>query len=253
MKEKELYNSILEAVQQEQGGKYSVQMLLLLLLIGGVIFASAYLVRNYILPFLESRKTKARAELTLFRLEVSSWGVFTLFALYELMRYNIWLTVILVLVTGICGLNFFKDFFPGLIYRIEERFKVGDLLRLGEYSGEVMSIGVRNLQLKTEDEELILVPYASITNKEIVKLQAKGRLISTKLTYQVERLLIDKIKTELPNWLRACPWAVVNESVHITETEEETLNITVYAVDQKSVGRIDDFLLLRIKEALESK
>lgn len=237
-----------ELFKVQETGSFSGTMLLWLLIIGLVIFAAVYIFRNYVLPFIESRKTRSRAQILLFRIEIALWTFYSLLTLYLLFMANTWVTLGLIIVIAAVGFYFFRDFLNGLLFRLENRYRIGDQLKIGDYTGQLTAILIRAIQLRTEHEELVTIPYSSFGQKEIIKLQAKGRLMSAKLTFYVEDDSISRIQERLPEWIRNCPWAIVNDSISVHQLIAGALAVTVYGVDQQAIDRIEHYLQHKIKE-----
>ena len=237
----DLSNSI-ASLELVETGSFSVNLLLLFLVMGGIIFAVFRILHRYMLPFVSSRRLRKKAAIILLRSEVLAWGLYSLLVLYQLMWANLWLTLALLVVVGISGFYFLRDFLTGLVFRLENRFAVGDRVRVHDHVGQINHLGVQNLQLQTQEEELIYIPYSTIVRKEVAKLQLKGRLISGKLLIHAGKSDSEELKERIRMLVRNCPWAVVNEKVLISEDADRMLTVNVNAVDQESIMRIESFL-----------
>ncbi len=221
-------------------------LIVILLAIAGALFGFFYLLKKYLIPLFESIKERKKTKILIFRLEVIIWLVFTLFALTQLFIENIWITAALVIIIAGVGFNFWRDFFPGLLLRVSLKFKEKDLVRFKEYSGSIARLGKTSLVLKTEDEELLYIPYRKITNDIFIKRQAKGRLMSSKIILQIGLKDPDVIVQKVAGWMIECPWAVSQSSNPISVQPGGLLHVTVYAVDNESIGKVERFLRAKL-------
>lgn len=223
-------------------GSFSVNTIIFLLLISGILFASFYLIKRYILPYLGSRTAVRRSKVFVLRLEVLLWSLFGLFAVYRFLSSSIWISIVFLVLLGLIGFTFFRNFFIGLVFRLENKFRIGDPVRIGDYSGIIENIGIRNIQLKTDDEELVFINYHTVSQSNLVKRQAKGRLLSSRIILDIGEKDEIAMAKKVRDWLYQCPWAVINERIAINNSEKGKLLVTVYAVDQASIQQTEEFL-----------
>jgi uncharacterized membrane-anchored protein len=103
--------------------RFSVNSLVLLIVTGAVIYGVFYLLKNYILPFVKSRKVKRKMNFLFFKIQVAVWGLFICFALTELMFENFWITLALITLVIIAGYRFGRNFLSGLLFRLERKIR----------------------------------------------------------------------------------------------------------------------------------
>lgn len=228
-------------------GSIGVDTIVVLLIVAAVILGFFYALKYYIIPLLESSKAKRKSKRLAFRLEVTAWVIYTLVGLTQLFIENLWVTLALLLVTALVGLNFWKNFFPGLLMRLSDQYTIGDPVRFEEYSGSIQKLGKTVLQIKTEEEELIYIPYFKISNGIFVKKQAKGKLMSSKLVLQLGNKDVEAVLGLLDKWLHECPWSIPQSGNHASVHPGGLLHVTVYAVDQASLGKAERYLKNRFE------
>ncbi len=223
-----------------------VDTVVILLAVGGVIFGFFYLFKKYIISILDSGKALRKIKLLAFRIEVIVWLVFSLVTLTQLFTENLLLTAALLVVVGLVGLNFWRDFFPGLLLRVSNKFKIKDPVRYGEYVGTLEKLGRTTIHLKTEEEELIFIPYRRITNEIFIKRQAKGKLMSSKVVLQIGSKDPNLVVDSVSKWIYECPWAITQSTNNATIQPGGLLNVTVYAIDHISLGKVERFIKVRL-------
>ncbi|QLG64068.1 mechanosensitive ion channel family protein [Halorarum salinum] len=64
----------------------------------------------------------------------------------------------------------------GFVVLFSRPFELGDWVRIDEQEGIVTDINIVNTQLRTFDDELVMVPNDMVTSEEIVNRSRKGRL-----------------------------------------------------------------------------
>ncbi|WP_070138299.1 mechanosensitive ion channel domain-containing protein [Crocinitomix algicola] len=221
---------------------YGLDTFIILLLIGGVIFGSFYLVRHYIVPVFETGKKNAKIELFLFRLETIIWLLFAFFSITQFLTESLFVTAALLLVVGLIGFNFWRDFFPGLWLRLGNKYKVNDPVRFMNYIGLISKIGTTSIHLKTKDEEIVYIPFHKLTSELFVKRQAKGKLMSKKIVYQIGDIDKEKLLSAVNGWIQECPWSIPQSDYVVNLQSDGFLNITVYAVDEYSLTKTEFYL-----------
>ncbi len=228
-------------------GHIPINSLLLLLIIAAILFSTFYLIKRYVLPYLSSRSQIKKRRIFIFRLETLLWSLFALFALYTFLLSSFWITTAVVVIIAAVGFNYFRNFFIGLFFRLEQKFIVGDPVRFEEYVGTIEGISSTSIQLKTDDEELVFLNYLNFNKSSLIKRQAKGRLMSQRISFSIEGLDVLQISEDIKRWILECPWAIVNERI-IVNISDEKVSVTAYAVDLESLEKVEEFLKKRLSD-----
>jgi len=240
----DLLNKQISAYQM---GGISVKTVLLLLIIGGIMFGFLYILKRYIIPYLGSRKAVKKAKNTIYRIEIIAWGAFAIFGIYQLLTDSLYITIVLLIIVILAGLNYWRDLFSGIVFRIENKFEINDPVRFDEYNGILFKINPRNIQIKTDEEELVLVPFRNLSKKVFIKRQAKGKLHSAKINLPIHGENAEEVTNNIQQWLFHCPWSIINDKNVVHEINKDSITITVYAVDIESITKIEEYLLAKLK------
>lgn len=228
--------------------RLGIDVVLLLMVLSAIIFGFFFILKKYIIPFLDSRKAIKKAKRTVFRMEVVTWFAFVLFALTRLMRESYIVTIVLLAVVAVVALNFWIDFFAGIRFKFEDKFKENDLIRFDTYSGTIEKISTTSIQIKTEDEELVFINYRKIIRGTLIKQQAKGKLISSKLLLNIGTLSEELVVARVIEWIYQSPWAVPGSKNSVLIQPGGLLSATIYAVDSDSLGKVERMLKNKINE-----
>ncbi|NOQ74797.1 MAG: mechanosensitive ion channel [Crocinitomix sp.] len=225
-----------------------VNMVIILITVAGALFGFFYLLKKYMLPLLDSSKAIKKAKLLAFRIEVVVWLLFALIAITQFFTASIWITAGLLVVIGLVGLNFWRDFFPGLLLRVSSKFKINDLVRIQGHSGTLEKLGITSIHIKTDEEELIYIPYRKVTTDVFVKRQAKGKLMSSKIILQIGAKDPNMVVDSVADWIHQCPWAIPQSTNNAAIHPGGLLHITVYAIDSISLGKVERFIQEKVRE-----
>ncbi len=71
------------------------------------------------------------------------------------------------IVIGIALKDPIENLLSGILLLLDPPFRVGDAIRVGEYAGEVVEVGLRNTKIRTWDGDLVTVPNMSIVKTSV--------------------------------------------------------------------------------------
>ena len=120
-------------------------------------------------------------------------------------RYLIWFVAFLLILAnftiditpllagaGIAGLalalaaqDILSNFLGGAIITVDKPFKIGDRIKFGEYSGDVISIGPRTTRIKTLDYQILSIPNSKITSDVIVNFALPDVRMKVRIPFSV--------------------------------------------------------------------
>lgn len=140
------------------------------------LLALTYILNRLIVSILDNiseRSTKYR--LGIKRLVPVSRIVIWAFAFYIIIVGIIeppWTTVVTVLASigiavGFAAQDILKNIFGGFIIILDRPFQVGDKIEVGEYYGEVLSIGLRSTRIVTPDDSIVSIPNGELMNRAV--------------------------------------------------------------------------------------
>ncbi len=73
---------------------------------------------------------------------------------------------------GFASQDLLKDLIGGITVLVDSSFQVGDRIRVDDFYGEVMKIGLRSTKMMTLDNELITVPNAQLLQATLANVNA---------------------------------------------------------------------------------
>ncbi len=73
---------------------------------------------------------------------------------------------------GFASQDILKNIFGGIMILFDRPFQVGDKIEVGQYYGEVVSIGLRTVRVVTPDDSLVAIPNSEIVNQSVSNANA---------------------------------------------------------------------------------
>lgn len=79
-----------------------------------------------------------------------------------------------------------SNVFSGIAIIMDGTFKIGDVIKFGENSGEVYKIGLRTTRIKTFDNDLLIIPNSEIANSTVQNFFQPDISVRVNLEFGVE-------------------------------------------------------------------
>ena len=160
------------------------------------------------------------------------WFAFAFWALkhlyFGMVGYPILIGSSIILLVGLFGWYFLRDFISGIILRAENAFETGQQIRTSEVAGTIKTLGYRSMGIITCEGELVKIPYTLLNSQKFVKPADAGNWVE-----QIFRLKIstthspEKIQNLLKIRILEMPWIVSDDSLKIRITKDEAENYIV--------------------------
>ena len=177
----------------------------ILIRIGKVAIHNVFKIRN-----LSPLNTSVRREETLSKLldNILSYVIYFIAAMMILSVLGIDVKA-LIAGAGVVGLavgfgaqNLVKDVISGFFIIFEDQFSVGDHVRLGQFEGNVQTIGLRTTKLKSWTGEVHILPNGSIMEVTNFSLNNSLAIIDVGIAYEED---IDKAEKVIRELLETMP------------------------------------------------
>ncbi|NPA76641.1 MAG: mechanosensitive ion channel family protein [Candidatus Diapherotrites archaeon] len=78
-----------------------------------------------------------------------------------------------------------ENMFYGIVLALDKNFRVGDAVQIGDISGVVEEIGLRNTKIRTWDGNLVLMPNAQVANSKITNYEFPDERVRTSIVIGV--------------------------------------------------------------------
>jgi len=161
--------------------------------------------------------------------QMISWVAYAFWAIDQLFIgmavYPILSGSLIILMAGLLGWYFLRDFISGIILKAENSFEAGQQIQIAQVSGTLKKLGYRSLEIATSEGERVKIPYSLLAGQKIVKPAETSnwteQLISLKITpvYPPET-----IQNLLTTRILEMPWIVSDNSIKLRITRDESGN-----------------------------
>lgn len=203
-------------------------LVLLLGLLALLLHALLYALKKYGLPLVKSRRERQRLEALLLRAGVALWLGWAVFAFYCLLLAAPVFALATIILLIVLGWFWWKDFYPGLLLRLEGDLRPGDYLNYEGRPYKIRQLRTRSAQLTGEDGGLLVLPYHLIQAPAIYRSVEKTAISPFSFEVALES---PNAQQRLEQWLAASPWAVPAFPATVVRLEANTYRITAYAPD----------------------
>lgn len=144
--------------------------------------------------------------------------------------YPYLVAVMILIIAGFLAWFLIWDIFAGVVFRVNHNLKNGSNFSAGDLAGQIVSQELTYLKIKTEDGQLLRVPYSKINHKVIAQHAYSGAQEAHVIHLQVDAAL-NKVETEA--MIRATvmntPWSSLNNDP-VVKFLNDSANGHVYEV-----------------------
>ena len=70
-----------------------------------------------------------------------------------------------------------ENVFGGILVLSDRSIVVGDVCKIGEYTGEVLDVGLRSMQLRTVNRTVVYVPNGTLATMEVENLSRRDKFL----------------------------------------------------------------------------
>ena len=155
---------------------------------------------------------------------------------------------------GFAAQTSLSNVISGFFILFERPFKIGDAIEINGYVGEVLSIDLMSITMRTFDNVLVRIPNETVLKasiKNYTKFDVRRLDITVGISYDAD---IEKAKTVIENFLDSNPH-VLKEPAYTVMTKEladSSVNLRVLVwIDRKEYFTAYDSIVSGIKEALD--
>ncbi len=93
---------------------------------------------------------------------------------------------------------------------------------------------------------MVFIPYRNLSKDLLIKRQAKGKLKTSKLVFDLGELTFEAFSEKAQKLIYECPWAILHDKLVVQKNADNKVSLSVYAVDLESIDRIEKFIKEKI-------
>jgi small-conductance mechanosensitive channel len=227
--------------------------LIFLLLLGAMIFAFFRLFK-YLIQFM--RIPVQQREFLLKYLpaaELFFWTTFLMWASQLLYSRGqiISLVPLLIFTIIIIFLGWFllKDLVAGVIFRINNPYKINDYIQVSGLSGRLISIKLQCLEIEDPHGRVIAIPYSKVAGNIVSRAYPSQSILSHNFVLKMSRgreTNIFNIIEKLRKTILTLPWSAQKKEpkIEIADESEDsiTFRITIYSLDESYFKKTEKHL-----------
>jgi len=213
---------------------------LFLLLVAGV-FVGLYLVRYFIPLIFADKINKDRFRKYFTIIEMATWLLSLLVGVLFFLKHHIVfaavLLILLLLLLYWWSRFALRDYLAGMIFKIENRFALNEIIEVDGYKGKIRQFYLRNLALENENGKMILIPYAKLMDVVSSPQNITETVLndSFEMTIPAERS-VDQVQNLLKGYIMSLPWSITKYNPNIKLIDEidkhYIFKITLFSLDE---------------------
>lgn len=183
--------------------------------------------------------------------ELFSWFVYILWSMDYLFRdkffYEYLVIAFIFILSGFTAWYVFNDIIAGIVFKVKHNLKAGTQIRTANYTGSIKSHHLTYLQIRTDDGQLIRIPYSRI-NQEVISEVSHAELSEENIIRLQIGLSLSKADAEtlIHETIMNSPWSNLKETPSIKLIEEnETgyiFEIVLFSMNLKHINFIEQAL-----------
>ncbi len=219
-------------------------------LIAILLFIGFKVLTQYIAPLIEAKFKIRKPYLTIYRFKTLIWFLYIVFAFYQLISSHLIIGLSTTIFIGLIGINLWKDFFAGIYLKLDGRIFIDDNITINNIKGKISKLHIRNLELKSDSDDIISVPYHLFLTHTVAKRLNKGEERSRTITLSVENKSDYNSIKAIESLLTICPWIYSHKQSFVkrmmTNSETTNYDISIYVSDSFTLKKVEEFLIEHI-------
>ncbi|MBE0648817.1 MAG: mechanosensitive ion channel [Bacteroidales bacterium] len=187
--------------------------------------------------------------ITLFSaIEFIIWLSYIFWALDYLFRgkfyYQYLVIALIFIVVGFFSWFLFRDIFAGVIFKVKHNLKSGTHIRFGGLSGNIKSQHLTYIRIRTDDGQLLRVPYSRLNHEVISEVTHTEALAAHTIHIQVNNEISKSVaESRIRDTILNTPWSNLKEEPTIKFLKESEIGnifeIMLFSMSQKHMKFIE--------------
>jgi len=212
----------------------SEYLIFLFLLFVAVVFVVLYLIRTFIPLLLQGtiNPNKYRKYFTI--IELTVWSILLLSGIIFFLKRHLVFAIILIFFLFLLiywwSRFVLRDYLAGLVFKIENRFTIGEIIEVNGFKGKIKHFYERNLILENEDGKKMLLPYSDLMGNIVSPKNVNETVLNNIFKIKIpSNRSFEEIRNLLKEYILLLPWFVIK-----------------YYPDIKLIGEIDNYFVVEI-------
>ena len=174
-----------------------------------------------------------------------AWVLFTINTVYRLAEVNPVVSLVVVGIVLALGWQSIRDFIQGTVFRFQKGNIKGQRLKVKSYDGIVSKMENTKIELMTDNEEIIQIPYSKIISAVTSKPTATKHLIKGQIYVDLaEDSTVEAAASMLKTQLMNMPWVITSKGVKVEKVAgKNQLKIAFSTLNEGFVERVRSEIL----------
>lgn len=230
-----------------------LQALLIVGLILLCTFFALKLIKRYLFMVVKSELWHQRIEFSWPKIEMGIWIIVSFLLLVFMLNKSFLVTLILLVVIFVVGGRYWRDVVNGIIVKFENRIAQGDFLSSNEYSGVIIELGVRGIQVRLAGGDIAFISYRNLSDFQVRKLERdlKSELCSVTVKFKPEITVESAIRI-LRKEAMLIPYTLLTKQakVEVVQLDESgaLLRVLLHTQSAESAKLVEMALISELKK-----
>ncbi len=220
------------------------------------IFFIFFRIINFLSPFIIKKNKRKIAIKILIVVEIISWFVFTLWAIQFMMHKNqlFAMGISILFIFSLCWAVWYylRDIVAGIYFSLSGNLPENKNIIFDNIRGKITKKSLKNLEIKTNNNERIFIPYSKLLNGIFSISEHKNENLNYNNTFSIEIKKQDSIvatTNKIKIAILQLPWVSMKSEPKIFPIAEYDNKIKL----DITVSSIEDDHIFKIKKYLEKK
>lgn len=196
-------------------------VILIVLLSAAAIYFLFFLIDKYYLVLTNRGKEYRFIKKWYRKFKLIIWFIWAVLSIYYLLLYSPVISLIFLIGFYLFTKDFWINIYSGILFLLNGKINKGDHIYFPEsgLQGVVNNLMLIELELKSNNDELIYIPFSKVLNNTfVIKEKLSDYYLNEIEIYnddfkgKIDETIIKKI-------LLSCPWTVVSKNIEIEKTE----------------------------------
>lgn len=158
--------------------------------------------------------------------------------------YQYLVIALIFIVVGFFSWFLFRDIFAGVIFKVKHNLKSGAHIRLGELSGNIKSLHLTYIRIRTEDGQLLRIPYSRLNHEVISEVKNSEALAAHTILVQINHDISKSVaESRIRDTILNTPWSNLKEEPTIKFLKESEngniFEIMLFSMSRKHLKFIE--------------
>lgn len=222
-------------------------------LVGLIVFLLLRFVKHYVLALIKNKKHQRFVQNWRFGAETAIWLIYLSWVLYQLIKVNFVVTLVILAVVFLTGWRSWMEFYAGMVLRLERRFQLGDRIETPNGTGTVERFYFQSLVILGDDGRLVHIPYSQIADKVVLQSTDREKSMAQSFTVEVDADNPEMVKEQMTAIAFGCPWTAVTQQVQVNHDGNGRFQVTAKTIDNAVFAKLEHYVRKRANKLGDAK